>query len=222
VIWVYAITDGGAGPVPEVAGIEDTPVESIAAGGLEAAVSRHAEPPSALGEEALWAHERVVERLMADRAVLPMNFGTMLPADADLERALAARRDAFAAALDRVRGRVELGLRVVSPDAGAAPAPEKPVSGRDYVYAKLARSRAADAVHEPLAGMAIDARRRVPRTADGEVLRAAYLVERDAVEHFRATVERLAEASDGLALLCTGPWPPYAFVEAPDHEPVAR
>jgi hypothetical protein len=46
-----------------------------------------------------------------------------------------------------------------------------------------------------------------------ELFRAAYLVERDAVESFAAAVARLQKANIGLSILCTGPWPPYSFVE---------
>jgi hypothetical protein len=44
------------------------------------------------------------------------------------------------------------------------------------------------------------------------VLRAAYLVERANVARFRALVERLQQQHPEIAVLCTGPWPPYSFV----------
>jgi hypothetical protein len=44
-----------------------------------------------------------------------------------------------------------------------------------------------------------------------ELLRTAYLVDRDAVESFVGLVRRLQETHDGIHVLCTGPWPPYSF-----------
>jgi hypothetical protein len=45
---------------------------------------------------------------------------------------------------------------------------------------------------------------------------AAYLVERGVVPRFRAVVQRLQRDHADLALLCTGPWPPYSFVDLSD------
>jgi hypothetical protein len=46
-----------------------------------------------------------------------------------------------------------------------------------------------------------------------ELLRAAYLVDRDAVDRFVALVRRLEESHAHLNMVCTGPWPPYSFAE---------
>jgi hypothetical protein len=212
VIWVYAIADR-----PDL--VPGAPLEAVTHDGVAAIFTRVEDAPSEPAPEALWAHEQVVEQLMADRAVLPMRFGTTLAGDDDLRGVLTERHDEFAAALDRVRGRVELGLRVMA-TGDPEPAPP-PTSGRDYVLSKLASARAAADLHEPLAQLAVDARRQPARGGD-EVLRAAYLVDHATVARFRSAVDDLARSRPDLALLCTGPWPPYAFVEAPAHEPVAR
>jgi hypothetical protein len=111
-----------------------------------------------------------------------------------------------------VRGAVELGVR-----AGWRDGEElgRPASGREYLAGRLAAHRRtedlAEAVHEPLAGLARASRRRVaaaPRT----VLTASYLVDREAVPAFRARADELAGTRAELTLVCTGPWPPYSFV----------
>ena len=43
---------------------------------------------------------------------------------------------------------------------------------------------------------------------------AAFLVSRDASYAFVTVVGGVANAHPELALLCTGPWPPYSFVNA--------
>jgi hypothetical protein len=222
VIWVYAIGDRPAAPPPSVSGLGGAPLEGVCEGALVAVISRHAEPPEPGTVDALWAHERVVERLMAGGAVLPMRFGSQLPDEAALRWALATRNDELLGALDGVRGRVELAVRAVRagdpPRAEVAPAVVAGAtgSGRDYLRARLElRDRAeadAAALHAPLSALAVAANRR-PGRGPGELLRASYLVERSVVAEFRAVTERLQGEHPDAALLCTGPWPPYSFVD---------
>src|SRR5205807_2635684 len=64
----------------------------------------------------LWDHEAVVEAVMQDGAVLPMRFGSVVD---DVEAFLASRRASLVAALSRVRGAVELGVRPAADDRDA-------------------------------------------------------------------------------------------------------
>jgi Gas vesicle synthesis protein GvpL/GvpF len=217
-IWVYGICDKPDLPAPQGPGLADAPLESLREGELLAVFTRHTDPVGDPAPEALWAHERVVERLMDDRAVLPMRFGSRLEDEDALRRLLAERRLPLLAALARVAGRVELGVRAIERDS--APVATTVATGRDYLLAKLRVGGLADELHEPLAELADEARRHPPRGA-GELLRAAYLVDRSATARFRATVERLQARRDDVALLCTGPWPPYSFVGEASPEPVA-
>ena len=216
-IWLYAICDRPEAPPPLGEGLAGAAVESVRSGPLLAVFSRHDDVPVDPALEALQAHERVVEQLMADRAVLPMRFGTRLAGDEAVAGALDARRDEFLAGLDRVRGRVEVGVRALQPRGEAPPPPAttRGMTGREYIEAKLRRGRAEERdvalLHEPLAELAVAARRRPTRTP-GELLRAAYLVESADLPRFRTAVEQLQGAHAGLAILCTGPWPAYSFV----------
>ena len=47
----------------------------------------------------------------------------------------------------------------------------------------------------------------------GEVVCASYLVPTDGVERFAEQVRTVADRHPELWLSCTGPWPPYSFVE---------
>jgi hypothetical protein len=215
-IWVYAICERPDLPAPRRRGLAQASLDGVREGELLAVVSRHAHTPGEPALDALSVHERVVEGLMADRAVLPMRFGTKLPDEAALREALAARQGEFLAALDRVRGRVEVGVRAMRPArvAAAEKVPLRP-SGRDYIEAKLRNGRLAQReasmLHDPLSALAVEARRQHARTAD-ELLRASYLIESAALARFRSAVARLQRAHPEIAILCTGPWPPYGFV----------
>jgi hypothetical protein len=213
VIWVYAVCERTELGLPPVRGLDEAPLEGIAEGQLLAVVSRHEHMPEEPALDALWVHERVIEALMAERAVLPMRFGTPLPDAAAVRTPLAARREPLLEALDRVRGRVELAVRAMQPDVvAAAPSAPAPASGRDYLRARLRSRRSGASLHEPLAALAVAARL-WPELAPGELLRASYLVEQPAVAGFRSAVERLQREHPEAALLCTGPWPAYSFVE---------
>jgi Gas vesicle synthesis protein GvpL/GvpF len=224
VIWIYAIGDRAEIPPPlSVAGLAGAPLEGVGEGRLLAVISRHAELPDIGAVDALWAHEHVVERLMAERTVLPVRFASRLTGEAALRHELAIRQDDLLAALDGVRGRVELAVRAMSATGPPRREARRPAiaaegrhSGREYVRAKLAlrdRAEAAGAaLHVPLAALAVAGTRR-PGRVPCEVLRASYLVERPVVAEFRALAQQLQSEYRDMAVLCTGPWPPYSFVE---------
>jgi hypothetical protein len=231
VIWVYAICERPDMPPPRRRGLAQAPLDGIREGELLAVVSRHTHPPGDPALDALWVHERVVERIMADRTVLPMRFGTKLPDENAMRGVLAARQQELLATLARVRGRVEVGIRAMQPlrveasSNDSRPAPPVPVAttGREYLESKLRDGRRVEreaaALHEPLASLAVAVSRQPARGPD-ELLRASYLIEAPVLARFRATVERLQRTYPSAAILCTGPWPPYSFV-ANAAEPAA-
>jgi hypothetical protein len=200
VIWLYAICDR-----PELA--PPAGLDALGEAGLTAVFTRHG--PEQPTPDALWAHERVVEQLMADRAVLPMRFGSKLEDDASLRALLVEHRERFTRALAHVAGRVELGVRALQPTM-AETAPAAP-TGHAYLMGKLQENHRAAELHAPLEALSADVRRHAPRGGE-ELLRGAYLVDERAVEAFRGVVERLQLSHPDTAILCTGPWPPYSFV----------
>jgi hypothetical protein len=208
VIDLFAITDDPAPPLPTVA-----PLSAVASHGLAlvCAPAAHVE----VSPEVLWRHEEVVEALMEDRDLLPVRFGTRLDDETAAARALGERHQELASALDRVRGAVELSVRVLGepPDGPDAEAPD-PVTGADYLRAKAAAAAGArsalHSLHQPLASRARESKQLAARDRH-ELLRAAYLVDRSAVESFVEHVAQLQHANPRLRLLCTGPWPPYSF-----------
>lgn len=230
-MYLYAITDQPEAPVPAEPGLEGTSVFTLTYRDIAAVVSSLTTAEVSPTEDNLWRHEVVVEALMADRAVLPVRFGTLLADEAAVQNVLAEHYADFVAGLDRVRGRVELSLRVLWEEDTPSPQPSparggggERGDGRAYLMARLEegcqrrawRQRAealADEFHAPLAQLAAESTRQVlitPRL----LLTAAYLVERDRVTAFRREVEALSADYPTLRFLCTGPWPAYNFVTA--------
>jgi hypothetical protein len=208
VIELYAITDA---PGPSVANL--APLRVLAAGPLAIVYGPQGEDEATA--DALWRHEEAVESLMEEHDVLPVRYGTRCEDEAAASRAIEGREAELAAMLDRVRGAVELSVRVITTAPHEAP-PLHHVDGAAYLAAKdreAAQSHsAADEVHAPLSALARASRRRAG-SEPAELLRCASLVDRDAIDRFSSAVAKLQTRHDALRLLCTGPWPPYSFAE---------
>jgi hypothetical protein len=207
VIELYAVTDARAPEPP-------APLHAVPAAGL-AVVVGPAPDSEDVSPEALWRHEEIVEGLMADRDLLPVRYGTRFSSEDEAAQVVAARRSSLAAALDHVRGAVELSVRVLLPESPSQEPAE--ASGAAYMRARslaeAARESARRVIHEPLSALARAASERSPQPPR-ELLRAAYLVDRDRIATFAALIGRLEADLPDLRLLCTGPWPPYSFTEA--------
>jgi hypothetical protein len=87
----------------------------------------------------------VVESLMREQTVLPSRFGTMLADDEALRATMAAHAVKLSAGLERLRGCVELGLRVLCRHEpmppGSASSDIDHASGRAYMLARLEQER---------------------------------------------------------------------------------
>ena len=196
-IALVAVTDAGAPPPP-------APLRAVHAGSLTALCLPTTPEPVTL--DILERRETLIDSLMQDRDLLPVRFGADLPDEHAAVQVLRDRQDELRAALDRVRGAVELSVRVqpAGPDEEAS---ESPANGREYLRARIARSQIAERIHGRLAGCA----RAATPCRGPEFMRAAYLVDRDNVSEFLAELSRLQERHPDLVMLCTGPWAPFSF-----------
>jgi hypothetical protein len=214
VLYAYAIVEAPQRPLPACGGHGGAPLKTVAAGAVGAVCSGHADDVRIEPDEAaLWRHENVVEALLEDRAVLPVRFGTVVRDEQELRELLRRRREAFAAALDLVRGRREIGVRVL----WDPPEPEgidADASGSDYLLARLAVERAAQAraenLHAALCEQAVMAQHRVLETPR-LLLSGCYLVDQDGIPLFLAAADELASRSGDVVMVCTGPWPAHSF-----------
>jgi hypothetical protein len=215
VLYLYAIADAG-GALPSRAGIDERPLVPVVERTLVAVCSAHEQPRLEASRDAVRRHAAVVEALAERGAVLPARFGTAFADEEGVRRQLRERGAELGEALERVRGRVELGVRVLGDgDRASASA----AGGRTYLLARLDEERRAsalaDELHGALSAGAVAASVRVT-PAPRLLLSGAYLVERGRVDAFRSLVEALALERPELEILCTGPWPPYSFA-APER-----
>lgn len=206
-IHVYGIVEE-LDSLPPLEGVDDAPLERRRVDGLELVVSDV--PRDEVTQEAVLRHAEVVEGLMSrSRAVLPAQFSRPFAGDAELVSAVEAKAPELGQRLHRVRGCVELGLRVIAPAAEAVPEAE---SGAEYLRGRLdeeqRRARLVATLDAPLAGLSQETVGGPP--ANG-VLERAYLVRAEDVPAFLDAVRELEAANPELSLACTGPWPPYSF-----------
>jgi hypothetical protein len=222
-LYLYAITDRLETPLPEGSGLEGAALESIVYRDITAIVS-----PLATGQvqptaAKVWLHEQIIESLMADRTALPARFGLVLKSPKVAQDDLVERYNTYMADLDRVRGRVELGLRVLwrepSPGSGSA---TRARDGFTYLMERLAEEQRVQAerreaeaqvahISRDLVALAVDHVEEVlvsPRM----LLKAAYLVEATTIGAFQQAVNEQRDGHPSLSFLCTGPWPAYHFV----------
>jgi len=208
-------------------------------------------PASVYGEDALrdnlrsleWVsevavtHEAVVEHFARIRArtVIPMKLLTLFSSEEKARAELGRRRREIGAAIRRIAGCEEWGVRIFAAPTDAAPAEShtraanaESSSGTAFLTARKAareagkatRGRAleaAEAAYDELARVARAASQR-PRTAEpgrnSPLLDAAFLVRTAARPKFKGATRKQAKAcaAAGARMTLSGPWPAYNFV----------
>ncbi len=224
-LYLYAIINRPTGSLPPISGLGEQPVRCGAWGDIAAIYSHYEGAPPRPEATHLWRHEAVVERLLDGRGVLPVRFGALLPDEAALMALLRERHDRFVAGLARVAGRVEVSVRALWPHEAPQPVSRRAEAenGRAYLARRMAEEQAreawlsearqrAEVLHAALNRLAVAHVLQAP-PRERTLLSAAYLIPRETLDTFRATVGALGAANPDLRLLCTGPWPAYHFVE---------
>lgn len=190
----------------------------ISGHGLAAAASPYVEPTDV---PELLRFAEVISRFHAQRTVVPLRYGCVLPSREAVLDLLAGQGARFQALLSKLDGMEEMGLRVLCPAAPASPPALPSAPGAGYLAAARRRQEAqghlltareaelADRFHAALRGLSAEERRQARLAADGRMLALDFLVPRASLGLFR---ERIAQAELPPYLL-TGPWPPYNFVD---------
>lgn len=219
-------------------GLDNSLVYPIGDGPLAAVVSDVRNDKIRPERRHLAAHQEVLKRLMEETTVLPMSFGIIANGPQAVRRILTDNRVALLEQLDRVAGKVEMGLRITwdapnifeyfvntHPELRAARdrvlGPQRrPTQDEKIELGRMFdrilnedREVHTDRVEEVLAPRCVEIKRNPPRNEE-EVANLACLVERGAVARFGEGVFEAAKWFDNnFAFDFNGPWPPYNFVE---------
>jgi hypothetical protein len=229
VVSTYVYGVGRAAAVaPSCPGVAGAPLDLVRHGELAAIVSPIPAATVRARRQDLMRHSDVLQAAFDRDTVLPMRFGTVFPSGEDLVADLLERRhDDLVALLRRFRGLAELTVRAFyleQPVLAEIVRDDREVArlrgGGDRlrlgeaVAAALAskREREADRIVSRLVRHARDVVVE-ERQAELEVLRAAFLVERDTIDAFDRTMDEIARERDGVVRFkYTGPLPPNHFV----------
>lgn len=241
-VLLYCIGRPGAS-VPASRGLRDLPLRWIEERALAALVSdcplRDVLTRPQVAD--LLAFERAVAAAHAAGDVLPARFGCEIGDEKQLRALLREHEQTYLDSLARIAGCVELGVRVElteaqpeteqprNPDTEADT--DRPASGTAYLRARqthyLRVQRAQErssgmstALQQSFAGLFREAQvRAATGTTEAEPVSVAFLVERAAVEAFRARFAALRLRAAHRPVLL-GPWPPFSFsAERPSDPP---
>jgi hypothetical protein len=228
--YVYGVT-WADGARTDARGVGDASVRVLEHGELAALVSDLPSPDVRAKRRDLLRHADVLQQAFEQRTVVPLGFGTVFDSGDDVvAELLEPRYEELVSLLQELDGLVELTLRAFYDDQAvlAAIVRDDPQIARlrglsghgaqmalgEAVSRALAdrRNRDADEIVAELLSLA----REVvveERVAEFELVRAAFLVERPAVEELETCAEQLAEGYGGVVRFkLTGPLPPHHFV----------
>jgi hypothetical protein len=110
--YLYAIIDGADGQNLDVPGIDQGALYTISEGKILAVVSDVPNKKLRPERRHLAAHQGVLRRLMDKGTPLPMAFGIIADGSRAISQILVLNQEEFRGALERVKGKVEMGLRV--------------------------------------------------------------------------------------------------------------
>ncbi|HVF58167.1 MAG TPA: GvpL/GvpF family gas vesicle protein [Pyrinomonadaceae bacterium] len=239
-LYAYCLTDEDVREtLANSEGVGGAEAYAIRHAGLSAVVSRFGDESVAVKPENVRAHGRVISRVMQQTTPLPFRFGT-IAIEARLLNYLRANETALHASLERVRGCVEMGVKIIwdaeaarreAEDAEAVRADAatgaRQIAGRGtaFLTAKRRELSGGEKLKERAGALAawLDAqlsgvvRESSVRVSPSEslVVRAAHLVERGRLEEYRARLDALRadERARDIRFLTSGAWPPYSFSE---------
>lgn len=236
--YLYAIADEVVPyPVYGNIGIDGSMVYAVSQGPVMAIVSDITEKRLRPERKNLSAHNNVIKHLMLETTILPVAFGTISESNKSLIKILKDNKDTFVEQLDLVRGKVELGLRVIldvpnifsymvtrhndltelrDEMLGKQHGPsqnDKIEMGRLFDHLlKQDRELHTAAVMEVLDLYCVEIKQN-PSREEKEIMHLACLVERGSQKEFEDGVFEAAKLFDNnFSFDFNGPWAPHHFV----------
>ena len=140
-------------------------------------------------------HQEVLESVSVPGPLFPLRYGVSVPSR-EVEAWLAVRAPMIRAGLRTVRGKVEMHVNVLAPHFGMADV------GRVQDVADRVTSASGIASW----------RGRLADTGGNAAVALAFLVPRAEVATFLARIAPVASRAADIAVVPSGPWPPFTFV----------
>ncbi|MFF7216745.1 GvpL/GvpF family gas vesicle protein [Streptomyces sp. NPDC008238] len=235
-VYVYAVTSSGHPlRLDGVTGVGDPPeeVRAIAADDLVAVVSDAPEGLRAKRRDLL-AHQAVLDRLMSDGSLLPLQFGAVAADEDVIRQVLQERAESYRERLAALDGCVEFNLKgsceedpllrdILEQSDEARGLKEDIRAGRGGQDAQIALGELVAAEvqfrHQAFAGQVEEALRplaREARPADpvgDDFVNGSFLVDKDRIDEFTSAEADLEKRfGEAFSFRLNGPLPPFSFV----------
>ena len=237
-LYLYAISEApkNAAPVITAEGIDgEAPVEAIRCEGYLCWISRvpkteFADTLPDRMQDLEWLataglrHQRAVSEISARMTALPARFGTVFLSEDSLAQHIKERKTALKESFQRVADADEWGIKIFATAKPKARAVTKAASGADYLMrkAELLQPRVGKLDDEVLQFIAAVTKLAVAASPGGKasagqpglVWHGSFLIRRADRKKLEAALKKYAGSwKDERRIDCSGPWPPYSFVE---------
>ena len=218
-ILLYCVTQSNEN-VSIAVGVCDSVLQTLELAGLRFYWSKIANPEVCLGDaedlkKAASQFQQVLRQILAATTPLPFPFPTLLESADVMEQHLAAERELYRAALERIGDAVQYEI-IASWAADEQADLATPVSGREYLKRRQESAGRIAAVDSKLKSVTADSVREWRARQERKTHRWFALVSRDRRGQFLASL-RNASPSEGVRLRLSGPWPPSAFITSRDE-----
>jgi hypothetical protein len=222
---VYAIAARRAGRIT-VRGVAGETLQAIPVGRLDAIVGRVRAVPAPTARN-LRRFDRMMTALWRRTpALLPARFGTAARDAGELQAMISDREQALRRRLRAVRNRAQMTVRMVQGSSvvqgnsvvgrtlSGAPAEANPSTGSGaHSGTRYLRARQREHAVPAFDALRASVRRWVRderMEKRGGVASMYHLIPNGSTERYRAALEHAAH-EEGLRVIVSGPWPPYAF-----------
>lgn len=167
--------------------------------GMAAVVANCDKTECKLDENAAIEHEEIIRKVMAEHTVIPMAFGMVFKNQEILHEVLEKSYPILKKHLIAFHNKIEVGIKAISTENA-----EEDLSSAKEDIENLLGAKSIEAAKGRL-------------FSDRLLLNTSFLIEKNKLEEFSATVAKLEEKYPQLKFLYSGPWPPYSFVNIKIH-----
>ena len=234
-LYTYAIIDSNSEMDEPIKGLGEASVYNIPYRDIGVAVSELGEKIQEITDADVLKHEEVIETLMTKFTALPIKFLTIFNTKEELLSIVEFYYQDFKDNLDRLRNKVEFGMKVIWPadtikqriidvyhktKHNVSISTESPA--KTFIKEKFEKhiiekefeeeaNRCIAAMDDYFNKIAVEKKLKRLQT-ENLLLNASYLVEKQRQNDFKKVFEQLKNAPSDLKFLFSGPWPCYNFV----------
>jgi hypothetical protein len=238
-LYIYGIIDSSGRMVESIRGLEGADVYNIPYCDIGVVVSKFTKSPTQnTTKDCVLAHEEVIERLMEYFTVLPVRFHTVFDGRDGVVSLMQSYYKDFRDNLDRLRNKVEFGIKVIWPSDKIKEHIINTYKKSDKKASVLSDSSNQRFIRDKFEKFKLDeefqkkayklikvieiffskfaAEKKLKKLkTESLLLDAVYLVEKDKQDDFKEAFEHIKSPHASFKFLFSGPWPPYNFVILP-------